>query len=216
MKASSVNLSYGAAEDVVDGKVSESELNVDAARRTIGFQCVYPRDVERQFRVHDAGSQDEARWLAIKEFSECEMKVSRDVFENMKIEQIFPSARNNWDTLYVQFAVESSVQTLYKYARNLQKNQRLVPYIPKELYPKFRELQSIAYTLRHSDLKYRTHVKIVHSNLVLMKRKSNENSWTEVMTDQVHLPRANSTNSVQLNLRPQTAFSFSNTSTRVS
>ena len=109
----------------------------------------------------------------------------------MKIEQIFPSARNNWDTLYVQFALESSVQTLYKYARNLQKNQRT-----KELYPMFRELQSIS-----CDLKYRTQVKIVDSNLVLFKRKPNENLWSEVMTDQVHLPKAYPTNSVQLNLR---------------
>ena len=202
----------------VDGKVSESELIVDAAKRTLGFQCVNTTDVERQFRVNGAGSHAEARWLAIREFSECELKVSRDVFENLEIEEIFPPAKNSWDTLYVQFACESSVQTLYKYARNLQKNQRLVPYIPKELYPRFRELQSIAYTLRHSDLKYKTNIKIVDSNLILFKRKPSEYSWTAVMIPQVqHQPSSppSEANLVQLNLRPQSAFSFNRIATRV-
>ena len=68
------------APEVVNGKDSKSEHYVDAARRTLGFQSVYPSDVERQFRVSGARSQAEARWFAIREFSECELKVSRDVF----------------------------------------------------------------------------------------------------------------------------------------
>jgi hypothetical protein len=101
---------------------------------------------------------------AVKEFSRCEMRVSGEVFYKMKIEKIFPPSKENWNTLYVQFASVSSVQTFYKNSRYLQTNQRLVPYIPKELYPRFKKLQSIAYTLRHSDLvpALKTNMTILH------------------------------------------------------
>ena len=184
----------------------DARESVCAARRTVGFQCIYPEDVEKQFRDNGARSEDEARLLSVKEFSTREMKVSSEVFDEMEIERIFPPEKEDWNTLYVQFASVSSVQTFYKNSRYLQSNQRLVPYIPKELYPRFKELQSIAYSLRHSDMKYKTKVDIGSSGLLLYKRKPASGSWTAVLTSLPTSSSTKTTDPVHLNLRPQSSF----------
>ena len=48
---------------------------VSSARRTIGLQCIYPVDVSRQMRLNGAKDETEARFLAVKEFLWCEMRV---------------------------------------------------------------------------------------------------------------------------------------------
>ena len=136
------------------------------------------------------------------------MKVSSEVFDKLKIEKIFPPAKEHWNTLYVQFTSVQSVQTFYRFSKHLRKNQRLVPYITRELYPRFRELQSMAYTLRHSDMKYKTRVKILNNNLVLSKRSPSESTWTTVLTSPATNLQIKPTNPVQLNLRPNSGASF--------
>ena len=165
---------------ILDAKPSELKEIVSVARRTIGLQCIYPEDVQRQTRLYGAKDETEARILAVKEFLKCEMKVSGEVFDEMHVEQIFPPANENWNKLYIKFASESSVHTLYKYTRHLRSNQRLVPYIPKQFYPRYKAMESLAYTLRHGEIKYRTRVKMGISDLVLYKRKPNESSWIAV------------------------------------
>ena len=83
-------------------------------------------------------------------------------------------------TLYVKFASERSVHTLYRYSKYLQKHHRLVPYIPKQFYPRYRELESLAYNIRHGDYKYKTRVIMGTTDLILYKRKFNERYWNAV------------------------------------
>ena len=165
---------------IVDPKPSELKEIVSVARRTIGLQCIYPEDVQRQTRLYGAKDETEARLLAAKEFLKCEMKVSGEMFDEMKVEEIFPPAKEHWNKLYIQFASESSVHTLYNYTRHLRSNQRLVPYIPKQFYPRYKAMETLAYTLRHSEMKYKTRVKMGISDLVLYKRKPNESYWVAV------------------------------------
>ena len=194
--------------------VADEYLNIPAVSRTLGFQSIYPADVERQFRINGASNMDEARLLAFREFAQFEMRVSSGVFDSLVIEKIFPPAKENWDILYVQFASVTSVETFYKFSRHLRKCQRLVPYITKELYPRFRQLQNIAYTLRHSSMKYKTRVRVQNNNIFLFKRKPSESTWTSVQISRAAAdPQTKFPDSVQLNLRPQPAFSFRSRST---
>ena len=167
---------------VQDYNVSKMSEIVSAARRTIGFQSIYPEDVDRQVILYGAKDETEARLLAVKEFLKCEMTVSGAVFDKMEVEKIFPPAKEDWDMLYVKFASESSVHTIYKYSRHLKHKQRLVPYIPKHFFPRYKGLESLAYNLRHSESKFKTRVKMGISDLVLYKRKPNEYSWTAIPT----------------------------------
>ena len=98
------------------------------SRRIIGLQTIYPEGVNRQFCMNGAKDEDEAKMFAVKEFLRCEMKIKDHVFNEMKIEKIFPPAKESWDKLYVQFSSSLSVNTIYRYAKYSGRDQYLVTY----------------------------------------------------------------------------------------
>ena len=147
-------------------------------------------DVDRQFRLNGAKDVDEAQMLAVKEFLRCEMKIKDHVFKEMKIEKIFPPAKDTWDKLYVQFSSQASMNTIFSSAKYLRLDQRLVTYIPKQFYDRYRAIESKAYDLRHSDDRYKTRVKMGSSDLMLYKKKAGEVSWS-VHNCTVGLPPVN-------------------------
>ena len=86
---------------------------------------------------------------------------------------------------------------------------RLVPYIPSEFYMRSRELESLAFNLRHGDIKYKTRVKMGISDLVLYKKKPFESHWIPVNTSQNTSRHLNENlETVQLNLRPNSGINF--------
>ena len=105
------------------------------------------------------------------------MKIKDDVFKKMKVENIFPPAKDSWDKLYVQFSSQTSVNIIYSPAKYLRKDQRLVPYIPLQFYERYRAMEGLAYELRHSETKYKTRVKTGASDLILYKKKLGESTW---------------------------------------
>ena len=138
-----------------------------------------------------------------------EMKVSENEVEDMQVEKVFPPARSDWSTLYVRFVSESSVHKLYSHSRNMKTTLRLVPYIPKQFYSRYRELESQAYQLHHSEVKYKTRIKMGTSDLISYKRETYNNSWSIVTqaqdsTDQNQL----GISEPQLNLRPNSGLNF--------
>ena len=98
------------------------------------------------------------------------------MFNNLGIKKIFPPAKENWETLYVQFESQISINTIFSYAKNLKKHQRLVRYIPKEFYEKYRAIEGDAYILRHGDKRYRTKSQMGINDLILYKKEAG-GSW---------------------------------------
>ena len=83
----------------------------------------------------------------------------------------------------------------------MRNNSRLVPYIPKQFYYRCKELESMAYTLRHSETKYKTRIRMGISDLELHKKRPFENFWTTVQPQYY-------SEAVQLNLRPNSGTNF--------
>ena len=77
------------------------------------------------------------------------------------------------------FHSETAINTVFSYAKNLKKNQRLVRYIPKEFYERYRAIEGDAYLLRHCDKKYKTKVQMGLQDLVLYKKEAG-GTWTTV------------------------------------
>ena len=92
----------------------------------------------------------------------------------------------------------------------MKTNLRLVPYIPKQFYPRYRDLENMAYNLRHGQTRYKTRVKMGISDLVLYKRRSSDHSRrvhnTDLFSTSPNL-QSQSTNNVHLNLRPNSGVS---------
>ena len=151
--------------------VSEAILDIcRKARRIIGFTPIEPRMIEIQKSAYGAKDTEEAMLMEIKSYLKCEMKVKPSDIDKLDIVKIFPPAREEWNTLYVEFGSESEVDNLFKYTRVMCKaDHRLVRWIPKEMYDRFRALESISYTMRENmkakGIKLKTRVKIGRNDL---------------------------------------------------
>ena len=192
-------------EAVIHEEVREIISN---ARKTVGLHCIPQEGLNEKLR-EGAKDEDEAMLLLVKEYMQKEMKVDEEAVQELDIEKVFaPAAKENWNTLYIKFTSESSVSKLYSYARNLKNHMRLVPYIPKQFFSKYKELESQAYQLRHSGSKYKTRVKMGVSDLVLYKRKPEEGSWKiHQSSSPISSVQVEPTDSLKLNLRPNSGLS---------
>ena len=167
----------------VDKETREKRKLAAEARKILGVHKISIEDVERASRTTDAKDQDEAYMEGLKEFFKQEMRMDQEVFDSLGIKKVFPPAKDNWDTLYVMFESERAVNIIYSYAKNLKKNQRLVRYIPKEFYERYRAMEADAYILRHGDKKFKTKVQMGFNDLILYKKEAG-GIWSTVAASQ--------------------------------
>ena len=82
----------------------------------------------------------------------CEMKVRPSVIEQLNIVKVFPPAKEDWNTLYVELGSEFEVDSLYSYTKNINKrDHRMFPYIPKQMYRWYRGAESFMFSLRQEE-----------------------------------------------------------------
>ena len=149
------------------------------ARRIIGFQPIEPRMLEIQKVSYGAKNTEEAILMEIKSYLKCEMKVRPHDIENLEIVRIFPPAKDNWNTLYVEFGSEQEVNKIYQHTRVMVKeDHKVVRWYPKELFERFQALDSFCYKMREEmrskGAKLRTKVVVAKDDLELSTRLPNE------------------------------------------
>ena len=92
--------------------------------------------------------------------------------------RIFPPAKEDWNTLYVEFGSEYEVDLVFKHTRVMVKeNHKVVRWIPKELYERFLALDTISYNMREEmkekGVKLRTKVAVGKDDLELSIKMPN-------------------------------------------
>ena len=98
--------------------------------------------------------------------------------EKLNITRIFPPAKQDWNVLYVEFGNEFDVDTIFSYTKNMvNKDHRVIHWIPKQMYERFRAVESLAYTIRKEE-GLKTRVKIGRSDFVLRTRDPKSPVWT--------------------------------------
>ena len=136
----------GSDNSDVENKVLEI---CSKARRIVGFQPIEPRMLEIQKVAYGAKDMDEAMLMEIKSYLKCEMKVRPHDIENLEIVRIFPPAKDDWNTLYVEFGSEHEVNQIFRHTRVMVKqDHKVVRWYPKELFARFQALDSICYKMR--------------------------------------------------------------------
>jgi hypothetical protein len=132
------------------------------ARRVIGLAPIEPR-----MQSYGAKDIQEAMHMEVKNYLKCVMKVKPSVIEQLDIVKVFHPAKDDWNTLYLELGHELEVDLLYTHTKNITKqDHRVFPYIPKEMYRRYRAAESHLYNVRHED-KVKTKVKIGLADLVL-------------------------------------------------
>ena len=90
---------------------------------------------------------------------------------------VFHPAKDDWNTLYVELGSEKEVDHLYTYTRHINKqDHRVFPYIPKELYRRYRAAESYMYTVRH-EKKVKTKVRIGAEDFILSTKAPGCSYW---------------------------------------
>ena len=148
-----------------------------AARRVFGLTPIEPRMLDIQIKSYGAQNKQEAMLLEVKSYLKCELKVPPSVIEKLDIVNVFHPAKDDWNALYVELGSDMEVDTLYSYTRNImKKDHRVFPYIPKELYRRYRAAESVLYNVRHEE-KVKTKVKIGTDDLILATKAAGTSYW---------------------------------------
>ena len=148
-----------------------------AGRRIIGFSPIEPRMIELQMQSYGAQNQEEAMQMEVKSYLKCELKLKPSEIENLDIVRIFPPAKESWNVLYVEFGSESQVDKVMACTRVLvKKDHRVVRWFPKQMYDRYRAVESLAYNMR-KNLNHKTRVKIGKCDIELSSRETGSIYW---------------------------------------
>ena len=156
---------------------------ISVARRTVGLSKIDIEDLNRmkQPQYGGATNEEEAKLLAVQEYLRCELKISQEHIENMKIDNIFTPEKDRDDPQYlnVTFRESSSVSKIYEKTRLMRKESRIINYIPKEFHERWRAISEFDYNIR-LDRKYQTRVKMGWTGLELHKKLRGTGKWERV------------------------------------
>ena len=155
--------------DEEDVKVREI---ISLARRTVGLHKIDKDDLKRMRLEHFGGAQteEEEMMLAVMEYLKCELKMDSDTIKKMEIEKIFVPAREDPQCLYVTYKHETSVSMIYERTRCMRKGSRILNYIPRQFYDRFRTVSDFEYKLRKEDESIQTRVRMGFKDLELHKK----------------------------------------------
>lgn len=117
--------------------------------------------------------------LAVKKFLYDELKMPESFVNNVTILDAWPSVQldeaHAWTKVHAQFQHTYIISKIYSYVRNLGKDARLMIYIPKPLFARYRAMEEIAFELRQSS--YKTMLKYSDTDLILYSRKNSTQRW---------------------------------------
>ena len=119
------------SEDVDSSRMYKEDL-CSKARRVIGFSPIEPRMLNIQIDSYGAKDIEEAKWMEVRSFLKCEMKMLPSAIDKLNIIRIFPPAKQEWNVLYVEFGSDHEVDTIFSYTKNMAKKEcRVIRWIPK-------------------------------------------------------------------------------------
>ena len=140
------------------------------ARKVIGFSPIEPRMLDMQMNSYGAKDMQEAMLLEVKSYLKCELKIPPSTIQTLDFVRIFPPAKQDWKVLYVEFGHEQQVETIFSYTKNiLKKDHRVLRWVPKQMYERFRAVENLAYNLRQ-EKGLKTRVKIGITDFILSTR----------------------------------------------
>ena len=182
-------ISSGQVVSVKQSEETEVKKIISLARRTVGLHKINQADLRRmrQEQYGGASSEEEVKFLAVQEYLKCELKIDSNTLQQMKIEKIFAPAKLDPQCLYVTFMHEESVSKIYRKTRCMRKESRILNYIPRQFYSRFRDVSEFEYNLREQEkcqttntTKIQTRVKMGFNDLELYKRERGEVRWQKV------------------------------------
>ena len=154
------------------------------AKRVVGMKPIDKAHVQhtmRRNRESDKDMDEDERWEkalneTVKSFLKYEMKMKEEDIEQLKIVKIFPPAKEEWNTVYVELESTEMVNFLMSFTQYMRRDKKedrpsIEKYIPKELFARYSAVEKIAFEIRQeSNFKLATNVSFGEQDFVLKTR----------------------------------------------
>ena len=154
------------------------------ARRVIGFKPIDKAHVHKcmeRIEQNDKSMTKEEAWEKAKErsvddFLKYEMKMQKDDIDQLKTVLIYPPAKEEWKTLYVEYENSEMVSFIMSFAKYLRKDEKesrpsVEKYIPMELFRRYSAIEKMAFEIRQkSNFKTSTNVSLGETDFILKTR----------------------------------------------
>ena len=120
------------------------------AKKVVGMKPIDKAHIQhtmRRNRETDDDMDEDERWEkaldeTVKAFLKYEMKMKSEDLEQLQIVNIFPPAKEEWNTVYVEFESIEMVNFLMSFTQYMRRDTKedrpsIEKYIPKELFARY-------------------------------------------------------------------------------
>ena len=151
---------------------------ITAARLKLHFSPITSEDLERlKSNPSENISVDDLIKRALYEYFDVNMNIPAAVIRKLEIKQVDHGHDIDFDTVTASFSSISSVNTIFKYVKNLEPEQRVSIAVPPVLEPKYEEFKSWSFHLRNVEPKHKTVIKYMGNDLALYAKRVGGRSW---------------------------------------
>ena len=168
----------------MDDKDAKVRKIIREAKKIVGMKPIDKAHVEQTMRRNDDTDKDmdkDERWKkamdeTVKAFLKYEMKMKQEDIEELKINKIYPPAKDEWNILYVELETIEMVNFLMSFTQYMRRDRKedkpsIEKYIPKELFARYSAIEKLAFEIRkQSNFKTATNVNFGETDLVLKTR----------------------------------------------
>ena len=151
---------------------------ITAARHKLHFSPITSEDLERlKSNPSENITAEDLIKRALYDYFDENMNIPAAVIRKIEIKQVEHGHDINFDTVTASFSSISSVNTIFKYVKNLEPQQRVSIAVPPVLEPKYDEFKSWSFHLRNVEPKHKTVIKYMGNDLVLYAKRVGSHSW---------------------------------------
>ena len=128
-------------------------------------------------KPNEDATMEELLKRALHDFLDSNMNIPSTTISRMSISNIWHKEELDFDQISVEFSSISSVNTIFKYVKNLSPDQKVSISIPPVLQSRYDDLFDQAYHLRNGPVRHKTVIKFLGDNLALYTKKSTSRNW---------------------------------------
>ena len=172
------------------------------ARRGIGLKPIDKRHVEKVMKRLDEvegetseEKEERARLQAVTDFFKYEMRMKSEDMEELAIVKIFPPAKEEWNTLYVELRTWEMARFALSFTTYMRRGTvgedrvEVVKYVPRDLYQRFRAVNALGNKARmESDKRTSFRVTFGREDFVLQLKDRGSLGWGKPLALPADLP----------------------------
>ena len=151
---------------------------IKAAKLRLHFSPISGDDLDRhKCNPSENVTADELIRRALHEYLEVNMNIPVAIIKKIEIKEVAHGVEIDFDTVTVQFSSISSVNTIFKYVKNLAPDQKVSIAVPTVLETKYEEFKSWSFHMRNVEPKHKTVIKYMGNDLVMYAKRIDDPRW---------------------------------------